>query len=300
MEYPINQPVEYLGPRAADIRACPKVTAPLEQRCNLVYCETDGVGLLMDVFRHPERSNGLGIVDVVSREWYGDRIRLNQHIGLGLTDVLCEAGFTVFAVSPGSVGHFTGPTLLKHVHAGVRYVRRQAAEFGVDAARLGLTGMSAGAHLAALAALHPQAAHPRRGHPDTHVRAVGLFFPPCDLVALGRERFVEGVPGGFSPKLLFEDGVDGRAPEEIAARLAELSPARAVAQHSGPLPPFLVFHGDSDPLVPLAQSEALVGAIGAAGGEARLGVKEGGGHPWPEMRPELAQLAAWFEEKLAE
>ena len=45
------------------------------------------------------------------------------------------------------------PQAVQDVLAGVQFVRGKASGFGIDAARIGLLGASAGAHLAALAAL---------------------------------------------------------------------------------------------------------------------------------------------------
>jgi acetyl esterase/lipase len=45
------------------------------------------------------------------------------------------------------------PQAVHDVCAAVRFVRGKAAELGTDAARIGLFGLSAGGHLAALAAL---------------------------------------------------------------------------------------------------------------------------------------------------
>ncbi len=46
---------------------------PYVQHENIVYAETDGVGLLMDVFTPKGDANGLGIIDVISGAWHSDR-----------------------------------------------------------------------------------------------------------------------------------------------------------------------------------------------------------------------------------
>jgi len=63
--------------------------------------------------------------------------------------------------------------------------------------------------------------------------------------------------------------------------------------------PFLIFHGDADPLVPLQQSQKLVAALKAAGGSAELIVKPGGGHPWLTLPDEVKVMADWFDQRLA-
>jgi len=258
------------------------------------------MALVMDVFRPEGNPKGRGIVDVVSNGWLSDRVQLNAHIGLGIYDVLCRRGYTVFAVSPGSVTKTTGLDMVRHVREAIRHIKAQHEHFQIDPDRLGITGASAGGHLAALAALLPKPARPRSNDPfrsqDTHIRAAGLFFPPTDLLDYDGAPFplveTEGIP---FDRLLFENGVSGRAPEEVERRIIELSPVRRVKEKP---PPFLLFHGTADPLVPLSQSKKLADALRAAGGDADLVVKEGGGHPWPGIRAEIEQLADCFDHRL--
>ena len=85
------------------------------------------------------------------------------------------------------------------------------------------------------------------------------------------------------------------------AKLTELakaiSPALLVESKQ---PPFLIIHGDADPLVPLHQSELLIDALKKQGGSAELIVKKGGGHPWFTIHEEVQVMADWFDKQLAE
>ena len=63
-------------------------------------------------------------------------------------------------------------------------------------------------------------------------------------------------------------------------------------------PPYLLIHGDADPLVPLTQSQKFVDAVNKGGGSATLIVKAGGGHPWFTINEEIAVMADWFDEHL--
>jgi len=69
-------------------------------------------------------------------------------------------------------------------------------------------------------------------------------------------------------------GVDGRPP----ARDADRSPLHGASRITTPL---LLYHGESDLRVPIAQSEALLAAITAAGGHAELLRVPGEGHVLP-------------------
>ena len=67
-----------------------------------------------------------------------------------------------------------------------------------------------------------------------------------------------------------------------------------------PVVPFLLIHGDADPLVPLQQSHRMVEALKEAGGSVELIVKKGGGHPWPTLPEEVKIMADWFDQHLPE
>jgi acetyl esterase/lipase len=185
--------------------------------------------------------------------------------------------------------------MVDHLQRGIRWVKEHAAEFGVDPARLGLTGASAGGHLASLAAVAGAAEHST----DTSVHAVGVFFPLTDLIAFAGGRLDLRDGSRISAALRgigFNDRLDGVTDEQIADTLTRLSPARRV---SGSEPPFLLIHGDADTLVPLQQSELMLEALKSNGVSAKLIVKEGGAHPWPTIHEEVAVLADWFDKQLA-
>ncbi len=302
-------PVEILHRPGAVLRMRPKTRgAFVTAQTQRVYAEAYGTGLLMDVLRPTGPANGAAIIDVVSSGWQCDRVVYNEHLGFGLCDALCARGFTVFAVLPGASYLFTGPEMVRHVHAAIRHVRAHAEELAIDPARLGLAGASAGGHLATLAALTPQAGRPdsrdawRRS--GTDIRAVAAFFPPSDLLNFWGVRIDRFQMEGLDiPGLLFKSGLTGRTDREIVARLEELSPARVAAQfhdhHPDTVPPpLLLFHGTADRVVPLEQSVRLRDAWREIGGHAELRVREGADHAWMDNGAELEQMAEWFANTL--
>jgi acetyl esterase/lipase len=277
----------------------PKTAGRFRHEYHHVYAEAHGAALFMDVF-HPPRPNGLGIIDVVSTAWHSGRAQIYEHLGLGIYDTLCDQGYTVFALCPGSATQYTALQLAQHVRAGIRYIKARHETWQIAPHRLGLFGASAGGHLAALAALQPEDPHLATRNPflklDTRVAAVALFFAPADLLDFwGQPLVVEVIAGRPVPKLIFEDGISSHSPEEIRTRLREISPAHLVIQSP---PPCLLFHGDADPLVPLEQSERLVDHLRSAGGSVKLRVKAGGGHPWPNIAAEAREAGEWFRELL--
>ncbi|HEX5447071.1 MAG TPA: prolyl oligopeptidase family serine peptidase, partial [Pirellulales bacterium] len=83
---------------------------------------------------------------------------------------------------------------------------------------------------------------------------------------------------------------------EMIEKLKQVSPALLVTDKA---PPFLIIHGDADPLVPLEQSKRLIAALEACKVPCELIVKKGGAHPWPTIHEEVQVMADWFDKKLA-
>jgi len=284
-------------PTALELSAQDASPVPYHQKIDVVYGEVHGTGLLMDVFAPGQKPNGLGIIDVVSGAYHSDRGKIRDHIMAQVYSILCSRGYTVFAIRPGSRTRYTCLEMDAHVKTGIRYVKEHSSEYNVDPQRLGLTGASAGGHLATLAAVTPQQGNPDAKNPlqhhSTSLKAAAIFFPPTDFLDW------DGKPANFETigDLLFLGGAKGHSEEEIKNRTGEISPTRLV---KGPAIPFLFFHGDSDPLVPLQQSQKMVEALKAAGGSAELIVKKGGGHPWMTIFEEVKIMADWFDQHLPE
>jgi dipeptidyl aminopeptidase/acylaminoacyl peptidase len=80
--------------------------------------------------------------------------------------------------------------------------------------------------------------------------------------------------------------------QENKARAAKANPIEYVTKDD---PPFLIVHGDADPLVPLGQSEILLAALKKAGVKSELVVIKDGGHggkgfATPETQEKIARF----------
>ncbi|HZN32574.1 MAG TPA: prolyl oligopeptidase family serine peptidase [Pirellulaceae bacterium] len=273
---------------------------PYTQQENVVYGETHGVGLLMDVFTPSGRSNGLAIVDVISGAWHSDRGKIRDHLRAQTFDILCRKGYTVFAIRPGSITKFSAPEMLANLNSGIRWVKDHAKDYNIDADRLGMMGASAGGHLACLAAVTAEAEKAEAGsQKSTRVKAVAVFFPPTDFLDYGGKPIdvrSDDRLGQMVRRLAVGDGPIPQTADEATQKVTQISPARLVTPQA---PPFLLIHGDADPLVPLQQSQAMLAALKKAGVPAELIVKAGGSHPWPTLHEEVRVIADWFDTQLA-
>jgi dipeptidyl aminopeptidase/acylaminoacyl peptidase len=269
---------------------------PYDQKKDVVYAEAHGTGLLMDVFTPKGKPNGLAIVDIASGAWYSDRNKIRDHTLAQVYSIFCSRGYVVFAVRPGSKTRYTAAEMDQNVKSAIRYIKAHSSDYKIDPARLGLMGGSAGGHLATLAALTPDpgkaGAANSADRNDTSVAAVGVFFPPTDFLDWDGNKAIRIEVLG---PLLFVGDARGHSEDEIKEAARAISPLHRVKK---PTVPFLLIHGDADPVVPLSQSKKLVEAITKAGGSAELIVKPGGGHPWLTIPQEVKVMAEWFDKHL--
>ena len=173
---------------------------------------------------------------------------------------IVDAGFAVASCEYRLSGEARFPAQLDDVDAAITWLQANGPSHGVDAGRIVLWGVSAGATLAALTGL-------RRDD----VRGVVDWFGPADLFAMAAHD--TGEAPGDTREARWLGGPAADRPD--AASLA--SPALQV--HAG-APPFHIAHGTADEHVPFGQSEALAGALRAVGVQVEFAPVVGGKHFW--------------------
>jgi acetyl esterase/lipase len=206
--------------------------------------------------------------------------------------LLTGAGMAVATIDYRLSGEALYPAQLADAQAAIRYLRHHAAAFGIDPDRMGVSGESAGGHLAAMVALTGNAPVPATNRsvvgPSSAVRAAVPMYPVTDLSAFDDDDASRWE--GPSP----EDSLLGHRVLDAREAAAAASPVRHARRDS---PPMLLLHGDVDRVVPPAHSERLAAALQAAGASVRLELVAGGDHcfdgadPLPALRAAVAFLA---------
>lgn len=191
---------------------------------------------------------------------------------------LVPEGYAVASVDYRLAPAHRWPAQLDDVLAALAYLRAQAAALGLDPARFGAFGISAGGHLAAMAALT-----------DPGLRCAVVAAGEGDLRVHGAEPIMAEEDSILSDLL--------GPPPWSADALASASPcARARA---GPAA-VLVLHSERDGNVSSTQGRRLHAALAAAGATTKLVVTPDGLHGRAWRQPaQLEPMLAWLREHLA-
>lgn len=189
-----------------------------------------------------------------------------------------QRGYAVASLNYRLSGDAVFPAQIEDCKAAIRWLRANAKTYGIDPDRFGVWGSSAGGHLVALIGTSGDETAFDVGaysNVSSRVQAVCDYFGPTDLTQMD----VRAVPGA---RLKHDDD---RSPEacliggpvqENKAKAARANPITYVSTNA--LPPFLIVHGDIDPVVPFSQSELLFDALKKAGGNVHLHCIKGAEH----------------------
>ena len=177
------------------------------------------------------------------------------------------------------------PAQIDDCRAAIRWLRQNAARFGYDGARIGVWGSSAGGHLVALLGT--------LGEGDSKVQAVVDWFGPTALrrMSMYPSRMDHDSPASPESRLV-------GGPVQQNAELADK--ANPITYVDKTDPPFLIQHGDADPLVPMEQSELLRDALVKAGVPVELTIFHRAGHGGPAFQTpdNLAKVVDFFRKSL--
>ena len=268
---------------------------------NVVYGMYSGSALLLDV-HYPAKANGFGVLFIPGSGWnaplgYGaTALKESAQVGMYVPSLLL-AGYTVFAITHRATPTFRYPVPLEDVQRAVRFVRHNAATFGIDSARIGGAGGSSGAHLISLVATMDGTGDPADPDPinreSAKLQCAVARAAPTDLTQLS------GNLGSPLVALLLGARIDDSTPKNSAEYKSAVA-ASPVTYVSADDPPILLIHGDADRTVPFHQSEMMEAALKKANVPVKLIRIEGADHgpdfPGAKNPPDYkAEMVKWFD-----
>ena len=231
---------------------------------NVVYGQANGQELKMDIYlpagHDPAAGKRVpGIVAVHGGAWRGgdkkDMILVAPPL-IGDGYVVFSVGYRLFG--PGERAQNIYPAQLDDCQRAVRWIRAHADQYGVDPQRIGAIGASAGGHLVALLGTCETRDNSDRALAkySSRVQAVVDIFGPTDLT----RDFSHLKFGLMTVQTLVDDflGPGGKRNARAASPLFHIDKATV---------PFLIIHGDKDPIVPVDQSRDFHAALQKAGKE---------------------------------
>jgi acetyl esterase/lipase len=196
-----------------------------------------------------------------------------------------QRGYAIASINYRLSSHAIFPAQIEDCKAAIRWLRANASTYHIDPSRFGVWGSSAGGHLAALVGTTGDMKSLDVGeHLDqsSRVQAVCDYFGPTDFKAFVTHPGYEKHASPTSPESLLLGGTVQEKPENATL-------ANPITHVTPDDPPFLIVHGDQDPVVPHQQSELLYESLKTAGPSVHfhtiLGAGHGNGFNGPEILP---------------
>ena len=222
---------------------------------DVVYRQTDGLRLRMDIYRPKTRGPGLlpSLLFVHGGAWIVGTKRQSPFL---LYD-LAARGHVVFSIDYRLAPRFPLPAAIHDCKAAVAWISKHGAQYGAAPVPVAI-GNSAGGHLAAMLACSgkERSLQPGFEQEDCRVAAAVVLYGLTDFVGL-----LEHKPHPIASYLLEEMVFCRRYREDPETFLR----AQPTSYLSADLPPILLIHGQHDVMVSIRQTHRFYERLKAAG-----------------------------------
>jgi acetyl esterase/lipase len=234
---------------------------------NIVYAKRSTGDLHLDLYLPAAPAPHPLVVWIHGGGWkYGDKAWMFS------IRKLTQQGFAIASVQYRLSHTAKYPAAIVDCRDALHWLEQNGAGYGLDTKHIFISGGSAGGHLAAFIGLEA-------GRPA--VKAMCLLYPATDLTGFANQD----APHGYLPDFL------GGSVNQKRALAIEGSPVNYVHDNA---PPTLIFHGDKDTLVPIAQSVELERKLHDKGVECHLTVVHGKGHGFELSDDQQREVGDFF------
>ncbi len=261
---------------------------------DLVYTSTESGDEKLDLYRPASGMKPFpGVVFIHGGAWSaGSKADFQRQ-----ASYLATQGYVCISIDYRLSQQAPYPAALYDAKAAVRWMRANAAKYGIDPNRIAAAGGSSGGQLAALlgTTTSVKTLEGNGGNPafSSRVEAVVAFNPLTDFVsALEKTQNPAAVKNAVVAYL-------GGPLEKVPEIYVEASPIAHVSATSAP---FLFLHGTADTTLPFTQSVEMRDALQAVGVRAELYSAEGGNHGFfnfpPFYEPALKRMKEFLDRVL--
>jgi acetyl esterase/lipase len=213
----------------------------VEEHRDIVYKTIDSIDLKLDIYNKVGHTGTAPLIIFVhGGSWSGG----NKRDYKLYTIPFARKGYITASIQYRLSGVAKFPAQLLDVNDAIKFLKRNAADYHIDASKIILVGGSAGGHLVLLSAYSNLDDFNKNGADGitAEVQAIVDIYGPTDIT-------IEGLRDLKSLEKLM-----GKSYDEAVATYKECSPINYVSKNA---PPTLIFHGTIDSLVPVAQSDVL-------------------------------------------
>ncbi len=239
---------------------------------------------LLDIYLPTiERDSYPVIVYIYGSAWYSNNSKGSDMNTIG--SKLLDAGYAIATPNHRSSSDTLFPGQIHDIKAVIRYLRGNCEKYKLDTTFIGISGSSSGGHLAALAGttsfvdsfkvdsitMNMEGSLGKYTSFSSDVDAVCDWFGPTDLLLIDSCRGSSFGTPGQTP----EEAMIG---EKKTVNTTKFKLANPITFADPKDPPFLIFHGDADVVVPYCESELLNLALKSVGVQSEYIQVPGGQH----------------------
>jgi acetyl esterase/lipase len=245
---------------------------------DIIYSRVAGEELKLDVHYPAQwvKRPAPAIVMIHGGAWVaGKRQDMNP-----LAILMARNGFVVANISYRLAPKHKYPAFVDDAQTAVRFVRANAAKYGIDPNRIGSCGASAGGHMAIFVGFRETRNPKPTEFPgvSSRVQAIFDFFGPTDM----SRDYPPSVDGLYAIVL-------GKPKAESKELVFDASPFNFIDLKS---PPLFVYHGTADQTVPIIQSKHLEKRYAELGLTFEKRYLDGVGHEIPFNRKDVVEAVA--------
>jgi acetyl esterase/lipase len=254
--------------------------ADIEVRRDLTYKKVGGTELELDAYIPSGGGTRPGVMVIFGGGW----ILGSKELSAPLARSVAEQGFVAFAMNYRLAPFHPFPAAVEDVQASVAWVRDHALDFGLDPARIGAIGGSAGGHLAAMLATLGHGPHDR----GSRIAAAASWAGPMDLH-----------PDQYGPdsQIYLHSFLDCLESPCDEATVVAASPISHVDPSDAPI---LLAQGEEDELVPPDQGLRMADALQQAGIDHELLLFPTAGHDERVVTPAVQPSFAFLRRQLGD